>query len=309
MGEASRAELEVESRPLIVVDDEDIVAHDEGMSTPHRLLMQSAKWHTRNEMAHKGRRAPAMQRPTVFYENMYTGSFDKVAVVKKHVTKAYNSETELRKLNGGIALMMGLETTIGLGLRGLLAGYALQALIGTYANCSKDHFQLCFSIVIGGTMLRTINALLHFTTVLCCVRVCALKPTDPAKHRTFVGLCIGCYLVAIVASTLATPVDDQLFSLRGKSQLLTVDSSTEPLLVQGSNYVIGQGILSEDAWHAFNIIRLTMMVAGWVFTCLDLAYMFTKSWRAFSESESEFEQPPSTAPMSSISGNNDLGKL
>ena len=66
---------------------------------------------------------------------MYTGDFDKVSVVKMKVEKTYSTETELRKLNAGIALVMGIETTVGLLLRGLLAGYALIALTGTYGAC------------------------------------------------------------------------------------------------------------------------------------------------------------------------------
>jgi len=87
------------------------------------------------------------------------------------------------------------------------------------------------------------------------------------------------YTLALLASTLATPVDDQLLSLKDSFNLVSIVTGDDSSTVQGVNYELGQGILSEDAWHAFNVTRLTMMLAGWVFTCLDLMYMFTKSWK------------------------------
>lgn len=66
---------------------------------------------------------------------MYTGSFDRVAVVKKEVAQGYSTDYELRKLHAGVCLVMGIETTIGLCLRGILAGLALIALTATYGGC------------------------------------------------------------------------------------------------------------------------------------------------------------------------------
>lgn len=60
-------ELGTGGRVTITVDDEDLVSHVEDVSTPHRLLLQSARFQHQLSRGGQPNKAPA--KPTVFYES------------------------------------------------------------------------------------------------------------------------------------------------------------------------------------------------------------------------------------------------
>ena len=68
---------------------------------------------------------------------MYTGTFDRVSIVKKQMDGDYDAELELRKMTAGVSLIMGIETTLGLLMRGILAGLSMIALVNMYGGCSR----------------------------------------------------------------------------------------------------------------------------------------------------------------------------
>ena len=134
------------------------------VTTRCRLLQQSSRYTHRLERASQMRRKPAEAlKPTVFYEStrwqystvlrvsadMYTGTFDKVSIVKKHLDVDYDAEVELRKMTAGISLIMGIETTLGLWMRGILAGLSMIALVNMYGGCSRFSFSVLQCMRVG----------------------------------------------------------------------------------------------------------------------------------------------------------------
>jgi len=205
----------------------------------------------------------AFAAPVHFYENVFTGAFDRVTVAKaKAEVESLDPQHEQLLMRSGVELVLYLDSTIGLAARGLTAGMSMNTLSATYFRCSVNSFAYCY-MLSSGHILHLLFFLLNVVVLVAAIQCGNVRPTDPRFHFPLVIGTFTCYAVAFLSSVIAGPVDDQMF-LYGQ----TTDESLAISVPQ-----LGKRFVTEQLWHVLNVVRFSALIIGWIFTCIDRVYM------------------------------------
>merc|ERR1719261_1383176 len=74
-----------------------------------------------------------VSKPQHFYENVFTGTFDRVTVTKSTTDMDVDDPLyEQAMLRSGVELVLYFDKTVGLFARGLIAGMATNSIFATY---------------------------------------------------------------------------------------------------------------------------------------------------------------------------------
>lgn len=213
----------------------------------------------------------AITKPQHFYENVFTGGFDRVHVARQTASssdmEASDPRYEQVMLRSGVDIVLYVDSTIGLAARGLIAGMALNTLTASYMRCTSDYFAFCY-VMATGYVLKMTFFLLNLVVLVAAVLVGTADDSDPPFHLPLLVASFICYSVAYIATVFAAPVDDQIAAY----EIITTASAVSGTTISPPAS-FGFEIITEQIWHILNVSRYGAMIGGWVFTCIDRVYM------------------------------------
>jgi len=221
-------------------------------------------------------------KPQHFYENVFTGKFDRVTVKKSVDVDVDDPLYEQAMLRSGVELVLYFDKTCGLLARGIIAGMATNSLFATYVRCSDPYVPFCYWVSSGAT-LPLLFVFLNVVVLVCAIQLGAIEEKvdrgenddDPYWHYPMVYSTLVLYSASLGMTILAAPVDDQM-TLYG-TKLGESTGTIAALLPSSVGITIGEEDtlipISEAFWNVLNMGRLLCMIVGWCLTCIDRVYM------------------------------------